>query len=330
MLPLELEQRLQPWRDAVYKYLCTASSLSDSCLVVTNSKRPWVDTCIERFAPNLKELFSPDQQGGRARIGVVYAGEVATMPTHSDVASRNMTSAGCGACFAGARSLAQRLAKDLCEDDEASCAKIQKELTAAKRVAMERAATEFYSQYHGQTWKNVVSIGDAPYELDALRELCASRQAERRQLLQDRTSSASDSAPAIVGSLHRERLRAKVIAVRPRPTLVELTRHLQLSNVLLEAFVRLDDDVDLDLRTESDRMARIAEALGISQLGAIAFPPHEGVDGGEPTDAQTEAALDEVAFAVNEAITDDVRPGTPVHNGVSFRFTGWAQKFTMK
>lgn len=109
--------------------------------------------------------------------------------------------------------------------------------------------------------------------------------------------------------------------------MVELTRNLHLSNVLLEAFVRLDDDVDLDLRTESDRMARIAEALGISQLGAIAFPPHKDVGGGEPSDAQTEAALEEVAVAVNEAITDDVQPGTP-RPGLSF--TEWARKFTMK
>jgi hypothetical protein len=301
MLPLEQDHELQPWRDAVYNYLSTTSSLSDGCLVVTNSKRPWVDTCIERFAPNLKEFFRPDERG-RTRIGVVYAGEAATTSSHSVGVARSTVLTRCGACFAGARSLLQRLATELSEDEDGSFAREQKALTAAKRMAMERAATEFYSRYHGQTWKNVVSIGDAPYELDALRELCASRR-ERRLPLQERNSSGNDSPPATVSCQRTERLRSKVIAVRPRPTLAGLTRDLQLSNLLLEAFVRLDGDVDLDLRTESEQMARIADALGIAHLGSISFPAQECVGGGDSHDSQT----------------DDVRPGTPTHG---FTFTG--------
>jgi hypothetical protein len=198
---------------------------------------------------------------------------------------------------------------------------------------MEQAASDFYSRYLGQTWKNIISIGDAVYELDALRELCASRL-ERRLLLEERLAKAPEASPRPnpAGRLCRERLRAKVIALRPRPTLAALTFNLRLSNLLLEAFVRLDGDFDLDLRKGPDSMRRISEVLGIAQLGAIEFPPKvwDDTTGGgildqnEDRSSKIEAALEEVSCAVNEAITDDVRPGTPPRPG----FSGRARRFT--
>merc|ERR1711920_935102 len=44
-------------------------------------------------------------------------------------------------------------------------------LTETKMRAMKAAVTEFYSRYPNQSWKNIVSIGDALFEHNAVRQV---------------------------------------------------------------------------------------------------------------------------------------------------------------
>merc|ERR1711924_157889 len=55
-------------------------------------------------------------------------------------------------------------------------AKVQK-LMAGKQQAMTREAGEFYSRYPGQSWKNVLSIGDSMCEYIAMQRLGSLRRA---------------------------------------------------------------------------------------------------------------------------------------------------------
>eukprot|EP00425_Heterocapsa_triquetra_P017371 CAMPEP_0195148958 /NCGR_PEP_ID=MMETSP0448-20130528/176206_1 /TAXON_ID=66468 /ORGANISM="Heterocapsa triquestra, Strain CCMP 448" /LENGTH=409 /DNA_ID=CAMNT_0040187585 /DNA_START=12 /DNA_END=1238 /DNA_ORIENTATION=+ len=155
-LPEELETELAAWREALYQYLAVACSLTDCCTIVTNAKRPWVDYCVDRFAPNLRPLLD-GRTGGPT---VVYAGEM--LPPRESKLSR------------GAGSGLKLLAK---YEDRS------KQLTAGKLAAMRNEATRFYSRYPEQTWKNILSLGDMKYEHDAVHELTSTRKSPPRERL---------------------------------------------------------------------------------------------------------------------------------------------------
>ncbi|CAE8652424.1 unnamed protein product [Polarella glacialis] len=65
---------LKDWQLALFQYLATASTLSSHVVIVTNSRRPRVETCVSKFAPNCKKLFA--NTGSAGSIKVVYAREV--------------------------------------------------------------------------------------------------------------------------------------------------------------------------------------------------------------------------------------------------------------
>jgi hypothetical protein len=133
----EQEHLLDKWGSALELYLKTTCSLSNHCVILTNAKRPWVTKCVERFAPRLKPLF--DREDGPR---VVYAREAPARPGH-----RRPCSTGNPAWTTS----------------EASPDERRLELTSAKLAAMRQEAKRFYSQYPNQTWKNIISVGDASY-----------------------------------------------------------------------------------------------------------------------------------------------------------------------
>jgi hypothetical protein len=101
-------------------------------------------------------------------------------------------------------------------------------LTRMKLEAMTIEAKDFYSQYTNQTWKNIVSLGDAAYELHAAQELAFRRK-----------------GPA------RETLRLKAIRTRKRPTLSQLTHDLDVGAQRLVELVALDGDISFESKTLS-------------------------------------------------------------------------------
>eukprot|EP00929_Paragymnodinium_shiwhaense_P068964 TRINITY_DN34793_c0_g1_i1.p1 TRINITY_DN34793_c0_g1~~TRINITY_DN34793_c0_g1_i1.p1 ORF type:complete len:646 (-),score=121.07 TRINITY_DN34793_c0_g1_i1:161-2098(-) len=244
--PRELESSLASWREALHQYLSVACSLSHCVTIVTASSRPWVERCIERFAPNLQELFD-SPTGPR----VVYAREAIADAQESMFSGLGFTS----------RTSANY------------------DLTAGKLAAMKTAATEFYSRYPKQTWKNILSLGDMKYEHDAVQELALLR-----------------------AGIPRERLRTKAIMLPRGASLSELTLRLQFSRLMLPAYVQFEGDIDLDLRAAHDPLDAIAEALNMPQLGEVQFPRHAWGRTPVPEEQVATGALLEVAVAVHDSL----------------------------
>lgn len=231
-LPEELQRELEPWRTAVEEYLTMVCALTDRCVIVTNSSPPWVESCVQRFAPNLRKFFN----GGPRAPRVAYAGE-----------ARRRTGPGKVPAFCCCPLWWQNVRRAL--EPDPTYEERRAELTEAKLTAMRREATSFYSRYPGQTWKNIISLGDMRYERDAVQELSASRV-----------------APA------RERLRTKAFVLPSAPSLPELTLWLRLLCLLLPALARLDGDVDADLSAAANPMQAIGKALSLPHITAVSLP----------------------------------------------------------
>lgn len=275
--PMHLDRKLmsllESWRVAVSQYLQTACAHSDRVVIVTNASRPWVDACVDRFAPELRQLF----QKHLNKLKVVYADE-ALLAAERRRAEGPSQGAGCRSCVAGLKKWWDSHSE---EDEGSSRAQRKARLTAAKHAAMKHEADGFYSRYPGQTWKNILSIGDMRYEYDAVHELSAGRV----------------FAPA------RERLRTKAIVVPGSPPVGQLTLQLRINRVLLPGIIHYDGHVQLDLGACTDPLEAIGDALGLHHLATIHFPGYAWGRGQEPEseEAVTEA-LDEVEEVIAEAL----------------------------
>lgn len=97
-----------------------------------------------------------------------------------------------------------------------------------KARTFEDVIEKFYSRYQNQSWKNVISIGDAPHEREAL-------------------SRVSKWAPTRTG----KRCRSKSVKFVLRPSIEQLTREIQMLRDSLKEIVWHDDDLDLHFSAES-------------------------------------------------------------------------------
>mmetsp|Transcript_23331 Transcript_23331/g.51540 ORF Transcript_23331/g.51540 Transcript_23331/m.51540 type:complete len:390 (-) Transcript_23331:112-1281(-) len=279
----ELDSRLSPeavrdmkrWEEALRQYLTVACSLGDRCCIVTNSIRPWVSVTIQRFAPSLIPLFNMPN-GPR----IIYANEA--LEDHKDLKQKK-AEASCGSCTHGFKHWLREMLKDPEADDEVipQCPHERALwLTDAKHAAMKREATAFYSRYAGQTWKNVLSLGDMKYEHEAMARLSLGR----------------------FSLMHpRERMRTKAILVPRGPTIRELTWTLEFTRLMLPAYVRFDGNIDLDLGTVYDPLASIGEVLHMQALSSIAVPRGpRGLPEVPPDDEAANEALTHVTMAVHD------------------------------
>jgi len=224
-LTAEQERQIEEWREALTEFLEEACSLSHMVAIITNSRRPWVTDCVKRFAPDLLPIFMRRHCAPR----VVYAFE--TLDLKKQLKSQCMN----------LRPVKHREIDLVTRSEE----EYREERTQAKYQAMKVLATEFYSQYSGQTWKNILSMGDMSYEHDAVQELTFRR-------------------------VHRkEKIHTKAIILPTEPTLSELNHQLKVSRHLLKAYVKFDGDLDLDLSSDVDPLIAIAEALRMPQLTSL-------------------------------------------------------------
>jgi len=97
-----------------------------------------------------------------------------------------------------------------------------------KARTFEDAIDKFYSRYPQQSWKNIISIGDAPHEREAL-------------------SRVVRWAPVGQG----KRCRSKSVKFVLRPSVQQLTREIQMLRESLKDIVWHDDDLDLHFSAES-------------------------------------------------------------------------------
>jgi len=254
-LPADVVELLADWRAAVYSYLVTATKLSARCVIVTNARRPWIENCCKVFAPELLPML--DETTGC--VGVVYANEVPLSKRRQRSKDYSLIP------------VAQSI-----EDKHMAN---QEKLTKQKQAAMHREAVKFYSQYPGQTWKNIFSLGDMHYEHDALQEMTFTRK-----------------APA------REQIRTKAILVPSQPALAELTLRLRFGATVLLAYIKFDGDIDVDLKTSPEPYKTVMKALGLPKLAELDFPSFAWGHGPTPSSAEIQDALLVLENELNDAM----------------------------
>lgn len=267
----EQRQELESWGDLLNQFLHLICGLSDRVVVITNSKRPWVDDCVRHFAPRIQPLL--DREGG---VHVVYAREVyADITNHSGAAKGVMYNSP-------EHSLTQE--------------EMIEEYTAWKYAAMKREASQFYGQYPGQTWKNILSFGDQPYEHYAVQELDFKR-----------------NGPS------RERLRIKSYVVPPGMSVPFHCSFLRFLLVMAPILVQHDGDFRMGVEAAHlsirERMTIIGEQLGIPDLPSVALQGLSDQEAADPTiyaqpsvpsqlTERMAEALDDVVMLVQERVVD--------------------------
>jgi hypothetical protein len=175
-----IQQELTKLVDQALPLLRAAKAMAQ-VVIVTNARRPWVETSCQHFMPSLmRELEG---------VNVIYAME-------------------------------------FLEEDEADYMINPELLTEAKARAMKSAVSDFYSRYRNQSWKNVVSIGDALYEHDAIRQVTHERPTDSKKC------------------------RTKTIKLMEGPTSAVMVKQLGLVESWLAKVVNADHDIDIDLSAD--------------------------------------------------------------------------------
>jgi hypothetical protein len=111
--------------------------------------------------------------------------------------------------------------------------------------AVRNTLESFYSQYEGQTWKNVISIGDSEYERLGTMQ-CTKAYVQRQ-----------------VGKVVQ--VRTKTFKLQAEPNIRELSDKLRILINLLPPMIRFDGSIDADL-------AKMNEAELLNRLRASSIP----------------------------------------------------------
>jgi len=144
IIPEVLSKQLVRWCDALLKFLKAACSVTERCVIVTNSRRPWVQQCARRFAPDMLQLL----ESARTMGSTVACGGSVRIAYANEAISRKRYRRD------GIRPVMQELPP--CDLE------LEEQLMKPKQDSMRKEAEDFYSRYSGQTWKNIISIGDMP------------------------------------------------------------------------------------------------------------------------------------------------------------------------
>lgn len=223
--PSPSQERYQkPLRELQEKVsvLLSAASKLGKVIIVTNAQSPWIEHSCKNFMPDIWPLISsipmiyarsiyetqhcePIQRGPAVRFGA------STAPGSRLVAAPGMyTPKGPKKLFPA------RLAKQPMQIDP----------QAWKEVAFEQEISGFYSQYKHQSWKNIVSIGDAVFERDAVRKVVFLRPSVKKQC------------------------RTKTVKLLDDPTVEELICQVALVTNMLSVAVQHDGNLDVEIDEE--------------------------------------------------------------------------------
>jgi len=185
-------------------------------VIVTLSKSPWVRDSIRNFYPGMWEFLT------QLKVKVVYADRGSTVPDTRTMAP---------------------------EDVEMFWSKC-KGLTIGKELR------RIYSQYEGQSWKNVISIGDSDFERlgtmtateEYMREVgiiktapVAGRDKDGEWL----AGTALTREGEVSG--HTFKVRTKTFKMISQPTVEELKVEIDICKQWLPLMVRFDHGFDIDL-----------------------------------------------------------------------------------
>lgn len=218
---------LELWENALCQFLTVATKWSARVAIVTNAKRPWVSDCLGRFAPKAKKVIE-----GSSVISVVYAREAYDKKKAKERRPGTMSPA--------------ILPSPQCAMTQEEW---EEEKTAWKYAAMRKVATKFYRQYPGQTWKNVMSFGDMPYEHMALQDLALRRQGP-----------------------DREQMRAKSFIFPRKMSLSYMTYCLRWYEVSLPLYVCFDGNFTIDVSDGTENRLDVhARSLNMPEFRNISL-----------------------------------------------------------
>lgn len=191
--------------------------LTTHCVIVTLAQRPWVQLSAKNFMPKLWEIIE------RHNIPIVYAQEGLAENKRKEYEKSEFMS----------------------EDDMCNF------WTGVKGDAITRELAKLYSQYEGQSWKNIISIGDSNFErhgtIKAIREyvdanVCVSGSSEGF------TNEGTDKEG------HFRKVRTKTVKLLDEPTAEELFAEAQLLLEWLPHITTKDGGFDIELAdTEDDK-----------------------------------------------------------------------------
>jgi len=213
---------------------------------VTLAQRPWVTDSCRYFYPGVAELIE------RLGIQVVYAQE--------------------------GRHVVPRQSNTMAPEQ------FQNFWVEVKGKAIAKALQEFYSQYEGQSWKNVISLGDSDFE--RYGTMAATMQYasvhglvnEKDEVFPTTEAWAASVRRDSVGSVHSQlsvenvehqiedslvrriswegnvsgrevKVRTKTFKMMEDPTVEEITTELSMLQEWLPLMVRLNDSFDVDLHS---------------------------------------------------------------------------------
>jgi len=212
-------------------------------VVVTLASSGWVDLACEHFFPTVGDLLK------KMNIPIVYA-----------------------------QDLAGDAEVDYDKQQFQSNEEIERFWGLVKGRAINQEVRRFYSQYEGQSWKNVLSIGDSSFERYGLL-------AATSAYMQGRNLGASEGSDAAVWNPtqegcwqkveegHIKKLRAKCCKLVDQPDADELTVELEMVAKWLLDMVRLDDGFDLDLEIlEDESQIDLIEAVLSGSLPVTDLP----------------------------------------------------------
>lgn len=110
-----------------------------------------------------------------------------------------------------------------------------------KGDAIAKKISGFYSQYDGQSWKNIISIGDSQYER------LGTQRATKDYMRDKGIINQNDD---IIGDFPM--VRTKTLKLMDQPTMKELTIQLDIVRQWLPAIVSLDDNLDIEFSDPQD------------------------------------------------------------------------------
>jgi len=183
-------------------------------VLVTLAKPPWVCDACRNFYPGIWDIIT------ELGIKVVYAQD---------------------------NPLVDRKATKGMSDEE-----VEIFWSRAKGMAISKELKRIYSSYAGQSWKNVISIGDSEFE--RLGTLQATEEYMREQGIineeEEESAPAAGSARLTAEAVvkgHKFKVRTKTFKMVSQPTVDELTVEIDMCRQWLPLMVEFDAGFDIDL-----------------------------------------------------------------------------------
>jgi len=203
------------------------SHMAGQVVLVTLAVKGWVEQACRLFYPKVGELLR------QLNIKVVSARQEKATTGN------------------GKADVSKGLVKAKCRSEEEYWGLL-------KGRAISNEIEQFYSQYEGQSWKNVISIGDSQFERYGL--LAASTA-----YIQNKRMSQLDVAPLLPAQAgawqkmdvnqdkeHEIRLRVKCCKLLVDPDMDELVVELNTIGKWLTSMVKLDEGFDIDFEVLTD------------------------------------------------------------------------------